>query len=241
MDIFFNNRKVATVPPSPSSSYTIALPNRIDYYTSHKVNDEVRCYLVFNNVWTTQYPSNVQKTYEIKKLSLILESPHINEYQPNSFIPIGPARGIKHGTAGYSIDHYLVNRPWIQQLDKHFVYEVYIMNFIQYQCSAVNYISTLTKMDAKLRNDIFKGMWNFKQNNIFYFQNDFINRICSYMPDEIVNCCTGMTTIKKCTIKPHKNSLASFVDNTITTNSKLKNIPYVCDYHPSTQGKKSWK
>lgn len=233
MDIYFNN----TLIYHTTVQCSVTLPKRIDYYTAHKVNDEVRGYLVFDGTWNFIPPCSVQKTFKIQKLALILESPHINEYQPNSFIPIGPARGTKHGTAGYSIDHYLVNRPWIQGLHKQFVYEVYIMNSIQYQCSAVNYISTLTKMDAQLRNNIFEKMWNFKQNNIFYFKNDLINRICSYMPDKLVNCCTGMTTNNTGNVLPQQHSLAYLVGKAIPASFQGS----YSDYHPATLGKKQWK
>ena len=204
----------------------VVLPNRIDYYTFHRVTDEVRGYLVYNGAWSFIPPSAVQQCFEIKKLALILESPHKDEYHQNCFIPIGPARGV----TGIKIERFIVNRKWTNNLSMKYAYEVYIMNAVQYQCSAWNYISGFGKLNTQLRDSIFKELWK-------KLSGDFINRIQRYSPDYIINCCTGMES-KNGMILPQKNGLASMVASAIKISANCK---YNFDYHPSTLGKNMWK
>jgi hypothetical protein len=224
MNIYFNNALIGTTTVQCS----VTLPNRIDYYSSHKVNDEVRGYLVFDGTWNFIPPCSVQKEFKIQKLALILESPHKNEYQSNSYIPIGPARG----TSCERIERCIVNRQWVRQLDSNCVYEICVMNAIQYQCSAWNYISGFSKLDTVLRNNLFKKMWT------GFARKSFVHRIEDYSPDKIVNCCTGMTTDNTGNVCPQRNSLADLVEKAIQTSFQGSHI---CDYHPATLGKKQWK
>ena len=59
MNIYFNNALIGTTTVQCS----VTLPNRIDYYSSHKVNDEVRGYLVFDGTWNFIPPCSVQKEF----------------------------------------------------------------------------------------------------------------------------------------------------------------------------------
>ena len=239
MDIYFNNALIGTTTVQCS----VTLPKRIDYYTSHKVNDEVRGYLIYNGAWSLVATSSVQRNWKIKKIALILESPHKDEYQQNSFTPKGPAKGISYGTAGYSIDHFLANRKWVNtMLNLNYVYEVYIMNAIPYQCSAHNYIGQncycrLTKKERRdLVDEIFMLMWKYICNttSVPFFQNDLIDRIDAYTPDIIINCCT------KGNVKP---PLQMHVYTALSTHLSgiILNKNYREDIHPAKIGKGCWK
>lgn len=111
MDVYFENQWIGNAGLQSAS--------RIDFYTSHKVNDEVRGYLIYDNGnWKLVKPSIIGTSDIIEKIALILESPHKDEYVSNSNPPnpVRPANGNKYGTAGYAINHFIVNRNWINNL-----------------------------------------------------------------------------------------------------------------------------
>ena len=103
-------------------------------FTGKNVLDEVRGYLIFvNRNWVFVGPSqiNAYRKKAIRKLSLVLESPHKNEFdQYNN--PLRPA----NGKTGNAINSKLSNRPWVNKnLNSNYYYEIYIMNPVQYQAS----------------------------------------------------------------------------------------------------------
>lgn len=134
----------------------------ITYTVSEKVLDDIRGYLVFNDNW--HFYKKYQDTPTInckKKLALVLESPHKDEYRINKVLQRNPNNGTlipqrpANGFAGDQIDHFIQNRPWIKRLSTSNIYEVFVMNAIQYQCSAYDYIQGMKKAVRRLTDAIF--------------------------------------------------------------------------------------
>lgn len=231
MDIYEGNTPIGSV-----KQYTgVPHQNSITYNISEKVSDDIRGYLVFNGVWTFCKKNQISQPKDYKKLALILESPHKDEYRINGIlhktstgllIPQRPANGF----AGEQIDNFIQNRPWINGLlNTSDVYEVFIMNAIQYQCSAFDYIQGLNKFVRTLTDAVFLEMWNYRTNGAHYpFQDDFVNRIQKYSPDVIINACT------KGKVKP---SLQIRVESLIINMASK----YDTDDHPANPGIFRWR
>ncbi len=184
-------------------------------FTGKKVLDEVRGYLIFvNQHWVFVGPSqiNAYGKKAIKKLSLVLESPHKNEFdQYNN--PLRPA----NGKTGNAINSKLSNRPWVNKnLNSNYYYEIYIMNPVQYQASC--YCVLGNNCSRNNTNQVFRKLFS---KLFFNLRNDFINRINTYMPDMIINCCSSCGSLKKT------------VEVAIKESSFYSNNHYVIDYHPS--------
>lgn len=112
---------------------------------------------------------------ENKRLIIILESPHTDEFEDEF---IAPALG----RTGNSLDKY-----FLEILHKYFShnlppkegnYEVILMNAVQYQCSA--------GLPTKLYRDFFWLKFWFKGKK----KSDFVSRLKKYKPDIVINLCT---------------------------------------------------
>lgn len=235
MDVYFESFKIGCVE-NMNTSYPV-------YFKKiHKVNDDLlRGFLIWNkNIWSFQQP--IKSENKKKSILLLLESPHKDEYQQNSksknssIIPIRPA----NGRTGKTIETKIKNRPWLSYLNKQDVYQIFILNSIQYQCSCYNYIQNLLKIDPHLRDEVFKLFWNWNVNDTYIFQKCLIKRISSCNPNLIVNACTGMTEKNKI-IVPKSKSLSEMVENVVKPYAIENKIPYICDFHPATCGKQCWK
>lgn len=120
---------------------------------------------------------------------LILESPHIDEFESATRLPFGPACGKKSGSAGYDIDFWIdnvfMNSPKFRSGLHKDSYQLILMNSVQFQASCGT--SPLLK---KLRDSNWVTMW---QNG---FSKDLINRIRWYSTSNengeviVVNLCT---------------------------------------------------
>ncbi|WP_298527971.1 hypothetical protein [uncultured Ruminococcus sp.] len=207
----------------------------ITYNASEKTPDDVRGYLVYNGNWNFYKMNQYTPPDDYKKLALILESPHTDEYSINGviqrtpnglLIPQRPANGF----AGDQIDKFIQNRPWVNSLRNiSDVFEVYIMNAIQYQCSAFDYIQGMTKLISPLRDAIFLEMWNNTKTGTTQFQSDLVDRIMKYSPNVIINACTKGTRTP---------TLQMRVEGLIQT---MASGFYDIDDHPANPGKYRWK
>lgn len=230
MDVYEGNILLGAVKQYSN----VPVQTSISFMTSEKVSDDIRGYLGFNSTWHFYSPKQyTPKNNDHKKLALILESPHKDEYRINNvlqktaneqLIPQRPANGF----AGVQIDNFIQNRPWIKHLNTTDVYEVFIMNAIQYQCSAVDYIQGMNKFVRRLTDNIFLVMWNYNKSGLNPFRTDFVNRIQKYSPDVIINACTKGT--RKPTLQMRVETL-------------IRNMAasYYTDYHPASTGKNIWK
>lgn len=190
-------------------------PNYSINFTGKAVMDEYRGYLVnTNNQWTFTGLNQIlnKQNIKIKKLALILESPHKSEYDSNNN-PLRPGNG-KTGTA---INQKISSRVKITSiLDPKYVYKVYIMNAIQYQASCYMVLGKLYSRSNT--NVVFRKLFSKK---FFNLRLDFINRLNAYDPDVIINCCTKSSGLDK-TVK-----------NAIKTMNGFNYKCYTSDYHPA--------
>ena len=107
MDVILNNSVVGQVN-GPLQS--------VIFDTKDAVHDEIRGYLVYvNSNWSFVGPTQYSIQYNnetIKKLALVLESPHKDEYD-NNFVPLRPA----NGKTGNSINTKICSRGFISNLN----------------------------------------------------------------------------------------------------------------------------
>jgi hypothetical protein len=147
--------------------------------------------------------SKFKKSENENVIVLLLESPHKDEFDYKYFstdgenteitkmTPMAPARG----STGTAIDHHLLT-VLMPIIKKDGEYKIFIVNPIQYQTSlwAIHGKPLAKKRkkteEGKLRDEVWKALWDFKDSNAFIFQDDFRNRLNSYSPEIIINCCT---------------------------------------------------
>ena len=115
-----------------------------------------------------------------KKMIVILESPHIDEFEVKGLeynaIENRPANGIT-GKRFRNNFEVIINNGFSSKLGND-NYLVYIVNSIQYQCS----LGIPTNI---FRDYVWLNLW--KSDDI---RNDFTARIEDIQPDVIINCCT---------------------------------------------------
>lgn len=119
-------------------------------------------------------------------LVMVLESPHIDEYDNHAHTPRGPA----YGKTGDNINKYLCDilddavKREILVLKKSTVYDIIIMNAIQYQCSLG--VDTLLYRDA-----CFLKLWE-REEVIESFKNRLRLALDLYNFKNVIliNCCT---------------------------------------------------
>lgn len=166
-------------------------PNSVINFTGKKIFDEVRGYLVYlNSNWIFIGFAQIKQFGDIaiKKLALVLESPHKDEFDQYSN-PLRPA----NGKTGYRINNKITSRNAIVNiLDVKFAYEVYLMNSIQYQASCYCVLGNLYSRDNT--NQIFRKLFS---KNGFDLREDFIFRLKAYAPDIVINSCTSSGGLKK--------------------------------------------
>ncbi len=235
MQIQLNGEEIGNI----ASEYQCDVVN----FTSDKiVHDEIRGYLIWNdNEWDFVLPCTYKiikecRNKDVKKIALILESPHKDEYDRvgSDFIPVAPAMG----QTGIKIRGGLTKRPFISHLKNKYDYEIKLMNAVQYQCSCYNYIDELNRIDKKLRDEVFRLLFE-------KLEQDFCSRIENYSPDIIVNACTGGEIEdehhpKKETSSEEKHQLNWYVDkklkNETISKEYISGKNYYVDTHPI-----SWK
>jgi len=115
------------------------------------------------------FDRTLERPENVNLIILILESPHINEYQDNP----APAKG----KTGENIREYI--QKILQTKNINTDYGVFIMNAIQYQCS-------LGKATKCYRDEIFINVW--KDGG----KNDFQDRLSKIVQenDIVINGCT---------------------------------------------------
>lgn len=183
MNIVFNGPLIKT------TNYFQGVNASFQY--THCINDEVRGYLVWHS---GNWRFILRRFYTprnrvVKKIALLLESPHKDEYTPQ-FIPVGPAQG-KTGTNIANKIHYkLIGDLAVlqQSLSPHCDYEVKLINCVQYQCSCYHFLNAVSLFhDRRNTDQVFRAFFK-------HLKSDFISRVQNYQPDFIYNCCTKSVT-----------------------------------------------
>jgi hypothetical protein len=232
MNVFFDNIDITNGKPVVNQN--IILPDQIYFWTHQKVNDEVRGYVVYEKKWKflscdefmkyfSKLNSKRQNNLKIMKVALILESPHINEYD-SDYKPIRPA----NGPTGKKIEQKVIIKleEVIGTLKKRTNYQIFIINPVQYQASCNHELrqhgNTDTQLDlahsssAKtIRNNVWKILFS-------YLKSDFLCRLSVYNPDLIINACTGGNTNTK-TPKGLKKEVDDAIISTPLLNRILRN------------------
>lgn len=118
------------------------------------------------------------------KIALVLESPHIDEFNINNVHDFITGHTVyarpANSTTGINIDKYIIDvfNGLLSDLPSG-CYSLSLFNSIQNQCS----LGTDTKF---YRDRIWTICW-FEKNN---YNNDFITRLNNFAPDVILNCAT---------------------------------------------------
>ncbi len=168
-------------------------------------------------------------THELegKKVILILESPHVDEF--SSFGPIGPANGV----TGRNIINYLNSKLASLSFDSLIDFSgddvsLFIMNAIQYQCSMGAPLNN--KENRKIRDFLFRSIW------VNGGEDSFLRRINKYTDHKtiVLNCVTrgqnmGKNAKKKINIS---GFLRKIVDAAIKKNPN--NYLYCQLSHPAS-------
>lgn len=172
---------------------TKKVPDVIRYYVKfnngramvkEKLNNDFPC----SNFFDQTIPNNVEKS-----IVLIIESPHINEYDEH-FNPIAPAQG----DTGTRLDKHLASlmqKVYLLYTNKTLldnkIYPIIIANAIQWQTSLASLYIKHKPLDHKLKNSICKLIWGLK-----HYPYDFIQRISKYKPIIVINSCTKIVPLK---------------------------------------------
>lgn len=201
MKIYLNGFLVGNVNgPLPQVSFNL----------QDAVQDEVRGYLVYQkSIWNfigvDQYAA-YPHIKNCKKLALILESPHKDEYSDNC-VPLRPA----NGRTGNCINKKLSSRSFVKKLKPEFDYQVLIMNPIQVQCSCYHQFKAFgIDSTSQTTNAVFRALFNKKKGNL---RDGFKQRIVLYKPDFVLNCSTcGAKDIVETAIKEAINQYSDCKD-----------------------------
>lgn len=223
----------------------------VNIYLWPQVENEIRLYCKFisNNNLNFQIISREQcKNENIKKLIIIVESPHKDEFD-SLFKPIRPL----NGRSGNKFNNMILMKldSWFknnQPICENDVFEIHIVNPVRYQTSLYHYLNgmipydkpvnsytNIDSIDENLRNEV----WIFLFPNV---EKDFINYINMVNPTYVVNCCTGVvnkkfstfTSIKGIkTVRKNAKKLKLLVRQSLVMNPNEKiNFDYIEDSHP---------
>lgn len=187
------------------------LNHSITFSSADRVQDELRGWLYYTKDWIFVGINQIKKPKIFKRLALVLESPHKDEYDINNN-PLRPA----NGRTGIKINQKLATRKNLTSLlNKKQIYEVFLMNPVQFQASCYSILSN--KCTRNNTEQVFRVLFNRTKGNQ---RQDFIDRLKQYAPDIIFNCCT--------------NKLKEIVRNAIQEYKNKSNITICEDKHPST-------
>lgn len=136
-----------------------------------------------------------KKSYKI--IVIILESPHIDEYD-KAKCKIAPAPAL--GTTGCNLDDGFVDTlndfmTTNEGMIEDSIYKVILMNAVQFQCSL-----GLEPIVGKIRDENFLSLWA----SDAIVQN-FKERLEKYQPDIVINCCTNGNITRSMVDKIFKN------------------------------------
>ena len=208
------------------------------------VANQKRCYVFYNgNNFVYNYPV---VTNQIKKIAIIVESPHKNEFDL-AFNPIRPL----NGSSGRRFDSkicdvldILKNNTMLKFTTG--FYEIKIFNPVRYQASCYHFFHNLIPnqnpvaqnnytLDRKFTNFVWKILYN--DQNGPREENNFTNDIMFYSPDYIINCCTGeYKNGHTLSSSKSKSDLKKIVRNSLYNCSSNHNLSwnniYFEYYHP---------
>ena len=164
----------------------------------------------------------------LKRMILVLESPHIDEFNSCHDSQEPKAYGPANGTTGLSIRNY-ISAPTRDFLTLSFVhpqdvFALILMNSVPYQCSLGNKLSGRTNTGSrKDRDKVFMACWG-------KAKQDFCNRLTRYLTEEtlIINACTRGEHM----VRSGYQSRRELVDEAIVE-CGVRSERHLRRYHPS--------
>jgi hypothetical protein len=157
-------------------------------------------------------------------IALVLESPHIHEYDNGILCPlISSSDNVQQAFLQLLLRYLMLNNnstsAFISNRQKlnEGNYKLLFINPIQYQCSLGQSGNNAMKT---IKEPVFTACW---ENELF--KNNFIERLQNYHPTMIINCCTGIKDGKP-------DGLQKLVQQEI--NSHFNNAVKLFGYHPSS-------
>lgn len=131
----------------------------------------------------------IDTNYKNKTIAIILESPHIDEYEQNreKLIPIGAAQGQTGKKIEKSIESLILALKEYQVLEEQHKYRVIIINAVNYQTS-LHFIheKPMNNNYRELRDKIWLKMWT----EIPHIKLDFLRQLDLLKKDSIlINAC----------------------------------------------------
>lgn len=209
----------------------INLKSNYEGVSLKKCNDNYVGFFEYNNdivnesLWFCKHLRNINKdkvkitksnlvnikNQDEKIIVIVLESPHIDEFNKNKF-SVAPAPAL--GSTGCKLDKYfyeIINECFKKYSIEKGKYHVILSNAIQYQCSL------LTDTDI-FRDRVWLKLWLSRN-----FKSEFINRLQIYEPDIIINLCTEGSH-KKDSLAP--NGGKTVINNIYLNSTCDKKISY---------------
>lgn len=131
----------------------------------------------------------IESNYKNKTIAIILESPHIDEYESNTdkLTPIGPAQGQTGKKIEKNIDKLIARLKEFNILEDNHNYRIIILNAVNFQTS-LHFIheKPLNNYYRELRDKIWIKMWS----EVPQIKNEFLKQIESLKKDSIIiNAC----------------------------------------------------
>ena len=131
---------------------------------------------------------------ELPTIALVLESPHIEEYNNDLLCPlIGSSENVQQQFLQLLLIYLMLNNSrnsaFIsnRQILSNGRYRLLFINPIQYQCSlGLTKKQRKEKLSKDTKKIIFQECWQKRS-----FQTDFVGRLKCRKPIMIINCCTG--------------------------------------------------
>lgn len=201
--------------------------------TTKVPDDDERGYLIINGKnWIFLEPSTYKllpnRDNEKQTIVLVLESPHIDEFDSNHN-PIRPA----NGATGRNIEKYIAkyaSQHW--KLNPKIDYKICIVNSVQFQASCIHSLQANNiTLNTKYQRDVLKHCVL-----IYAFDSsDLQNRIEEFHPNIVINCCTEKPDNMPLIIN---NDIYDMVDDAIISYSNQHNCQHFRCYHPSS---KKWR
>lgn len=156
--------------------------------TTKVPDDDERGYLIFNGEsWDFLEPSTYKLLKKIDKeeqtIVLVLESPHIDEFDSNHN-PIRPANGV----TGANIE-YFIKRGYatLWNLSENVDYRICLVNAVQLQASCIHSLQANNiTLNTKYQREVLKHCVLIHA----FDTSDLQIRIDTLQPNIIINCCT---------------------------------------------------
>ena len=242
INIYYQNILQGTVTYSHPTASTANQKIDIDLWS--KVGAHIRCYVKYSNGNFNFCP---YATYKARKIVILLESPHKNEFDQN-FNPLVPL----NGRSGKKFDNKIISQlqKWFNgiYISENSIFEIMLLNPVPYQTSLYHFISNkipyqplvgasstipVFKIDKKVRDKVWRLLFPLP-----CCENEMIIFLKNYNPDYIINCCTGKSTkyntfgsLSKVRKTRNITSLKIITRISIFTNNLINNN-YLEDAHP---------